>query len=77
MSLPTPINWIRSSDYFARPTWIFIWNLMVPDKVIDDYYDEPIYYYPDTETGFDSVWGQFAFEVSSSRIMEFGEILLP
>ena len=46
---------------------------MVPDKVIDDYYDKPIYYYPNTETGFDSVWAQFAFEVSRSRIMEFGD----
>lgn len=74
MSLPTPINWIRSSDYFAEVKFPdFVWNLMVPNAVIDDYYDEPIYYYPDTEQGFDEVWVQFAFKVCRNQILEFGD----
>ena len=72
MSLPSPINWIRSSDYFAEVKLPeFIWNLMVPNEVIDGYYGDIIPYYPDTENAFDSVWAQFAFKVSKSQILEY------
>ena len=70
MSLPSPINWIRSSDYFAEVKFPdFIWNLLPED--IEGDYDKPIYYYPDTEQVFDWIWGKFAFKVSKSPILQF------
>ncbi len=74
MSLPAPINWMRSSDYFAEVKFPeCIWSLL-PHELSDSDYDKLIYYYPDTEQGFEMIWGEFAGKVIKSQILKLGAL---